>query len=51
VPDKFGDEAGLVGPKARIAEQPGAFHDADVTTPLVSGRKPEALRVVAQLAL
>jgi alkanesulfonate monooxygenase SsuD/methylene tetrahydromethanopterin reductase-like flavin-dependent oxidoreductase (luciferase family) len=51
VPDRFVDEAALVGPKERIAERLDAFRDAGATTLLVSTRDPAALRAVAEVAL
>jgi F420-dependent oxidoreductase-like protein len=51
VPDRFVDEAALVGPKERIAERLDAFRDAGATTLLVSTRDLAALRAVAEVAL
>ena len=51
VPDRFVDEAALVGPKERIAERLEAYRDSGATTLLLSTRQPEALRAVAELAL
>ena len=51
VPDRFVDEAALVGPKQRIGERLEAFRESGATTLLVSTRQPEALRAVAELVL
>jgi F420-dependent oxidoreductase-like protein len=51
VPDAFVDAVALVGPKERIAERLDAFRESGATTMLVSTRDPEALRVLAELAL
>ncbi|HEV8251106.1 MAG TPA: LLM class F420-dependent oxidoreductase [Gaiellaceae bacterium] len=50
VPDRFVDEAALVGPKERIAERVQAFREAGATTLLISTRDPAALRAVAEAA-
>ena len=49
VPDEFADEISLVGPKERIAERLEAWRDTPVTTLLVGGQDPDALRVLADL--
>ena len=51
VPDKFVDEAALVGPKARIAERLEAWRESGATTLLVSARDADTLRAVAEVAL
>jgi len=51
VPDRFVDEAALVGPKERIAERLDAFREAGATTLLVSTRDAAAVRAVAEVAL
>jgi F420-dependent oxidoreductase-like protein len=48
VPDRFVDEAALVGPKERIAERLDAFREAGATTLLVSTRDAATLRAVAE---
>ena len=50
IPDRFVDEAALVGPKERIAERLAAFREAGATTLLLSTRDPAALRAVAEAA-
>jgi F420-dependent oxidoreductase-like protein len=50
VPDRFIDQAALVGPKERIAERLPAFREAGATTLLISTRDPAALRAVAEAA-
>jgi len=50
VPDRFVDQAALVGPKERIAERLQAFREAGATTLLISTRDPAALRAVAEAA-
>jgi F420-dependent oxidoreductase-like protein len=51
VPDELIDEIALVGPKERIAERLEPWRDAGVTTMIVLGQQPEALRVMAELVL
>jgi F420-dependent oxidoreductase-like protein len=51
VPDELVDEIALVGPRERIAERLDAWRDAGVTTMVVLGQQPEALRLMAELAL
>jgi F420-dependent oxidoreductase-like protein len=51
VPDRFVDEAALVGPKERIADRVDAWRDAGVTSLLCSTPQVEALRVMAELML
>jgi F420-dependent oxidoreductase-like protein len=50
VPDRFVDEAALVGPKERIAERLVAFREAGATTLLISTRDAAALKAVAEAA-
>src|SRR5215211_1538156 len=50
VPDRFVDEAALVGPKERIAERLAAFRESGATTLLISTRDAAALRAVAEAA-
>jgi alkanesulfonate monooxygenase SsuD/methylene tetrahydromethanopterin reductase-like flavin-dependent oxidoreductase (luciferase family) len=50
VPDRFVDEAALVGSKERIAERLDAYREAGATTLLVSTRDPMAVRAVAEAA-
>lgn len=49
VPDAFADEISLVGPKERIAERLEAWRDTPVTTLLMGGQDPVAMRVMADL--
>jgi F420-dependent oxidoreductase-like protein len=51
VPDRFIDEAALVGPRDRIAQRIEAWRDAGVTSLLCSTPQPEALRALAELVL
>jgi len=51
VPDELVDEIALVGPKERIAERLEPWREAGVTTMIVLGQQPEALRLMAELAL
>jgi F420-dependent oxidoreductase-like protein len=51
VPDELVDEIALVGPKERIAERLVPWREAGVTTMVVLGQQPEALRVMAELTL
>jgi alkanesulfonate monooxygenase SsuD/methylene tetrahydromethanopterin reductase-like flavin-dependent oxidoreductase (luciferase family) len=51
VPDELIDEIALVGPKERIAERLEPWQKAGVTTMIVLGQQPEALRVMAELVL
>jgi len=51
VPDDLIDEIALVGPKERIAERLEPWREAGVTTMIVLGQQPEALRVMAELVL
>jgi alkanesulfonate monooxygenase SsuD/methylene tetrahydromethanopterin reductase-like flavin-dependent oxidoreductase (luciferase family) len=50
IPDRFVDEAALVGPKERIAERLAAFRESGATTLLISTRDAAALRAVAEAA-
>ena len=51
VPDRFVDEAALVGSKERIADRLDAWREAGVTSMLCSTPQVEALRVMAELTL
>ena len=51
VPDRFVDEAALVGPRERIAARLDAWREAGATSLLCSTPQVEALRVMAELAL
>jgi alkanesulfonate monooxygenase SsuD/methylene tetrahydromethanopterin reductase-like flavin-dependent oxidoreductase (luciferase family) len=51
VPDELVDEIALVGPRDRIAERLDAWREAGVTTMIVLGQQPEALQLMAELAL
>jgi F420-dependent oxidoreductase-like protein len=51
VPDRFVDEAALVGPRERIAERLDAWREAGVTTLLCSTPQVEALRALAEIVL
>jgi F420-dependent oxidoreductase-like protein len=51
VPDEFADEISLVGPASRIKERLEAWRDSPVTTLMIAGRGPDALRQAADLVL
>jgi alkanesulfonate monooxygenase SsuD/methylene tetrahydromethanopterin reductase-like flavin-dependent oxidoreductase (luciferase family) len=51
VPDRFIDQAAIVGPRERLAERVDAFREAGVTTLLCSTPQVEALRELAHIAL
>jgi F420-dependent oxidoreductase-like protein len=51
VPDELVDEIALIGPKERIADRLDAWRESGVTTMIVGATQPEALRVIAELAL
>ena len=51
VPDKLVDDVALVGDKARIRDRLQAWKASPVRTLLIGTKQPEALRVLAELAL
>ena len=51
VPDAFVDEVALVGPRERLVERLDAWRESGATSLLVSTMQPEALRVLAEIAL
>jgi F420-dependent oxidoreductase-like protein len=51
VPDALVDEIALVGDRARIADRLGAWRDCGATTLILQARQPEALQLLAELAL
>jgi F420-dependent oxidoreductase-like protein len=51
VPDDLVDEIALVGPRERIADRLDAWRESGITTMIVGAGQPEALRVMAELAL
>jgi F420-dependent oxidoreductase-like protein len=51
VPDELVDEVALVGPRERIADRLDAWRDCGITTLICATGQPEALRVMAELAL
>jgi F420-dependent oxidoreductase-like protein len=51
IPDRFVDQAALVGPRERIAARLDAWREAGVTTLLCSTPQVEALRALAEIAL
>jgi F420-dependent oxidoreductase-like protein len=51
VPDKLVDEIALVGPAGRVRERVAAWKEAGVTDMILGAGQPEALRVLAELAL
>jgi hypothetical protein len=51
VPDKLVDETALVGPKEHIRERFAAWKSSKVTSMLLGTGQPEAVRLMAELAL
>jgi alkanesulfonate monooxygenase SsuD/methylene tetrahydromethanopterin reductase-like flavin-dependent oxidoreductase (luciferase family) len=51
VPDALVDEIALCGPRERIRERLTAWHEAGVTTLICATGQPEAIRLMAELAL
>jgi alkanesulfonate monooxygenase SsuD/methylene tetrahydromethanopterin reductase-like flavin-dependent oxidoreductase (luciferase family) len=51
VPNELVDAIALVGPKERIRDRLDAWKASPVKTLLVGAGQPEALRVLAELAL
>ena len=51
VPDELVDAVALVGPKERIRDRLDAWRQTPVTTLIVGSPQPEALQVLAELAL
>lgn len=51
VPDEMIDTLYLVGPPERIRERFGVWKKAGITTMIVGGQQPEAIRLLAELAL
>jgi len=51
VPDELIDEVSLIGPKERIGDRLDAWRDSGITTMIVGAAQPDALRVMAELAL
>lgn len=51
VPDELVDAVSLVGPKERIRDRLAAWRETPVTTLIVGSLQPEALQVLAELAL
>ncbi|MGL6278399.1 MAG: LLM class flavin-dependent oxidoreductase, partial [Gaiella sp.] len=51
VPDALVDEIALVGDRARIADRLAAWRECGASTLVLQTRQPEALRVLAELAL
>jgi hypothetical protein len=51
VPDALADSIALLGPKERIRDRLEAWKESPVRTLLVGAAQPEALRVLAELAL
>lgn len=51
VPDELVDEIALIGPKERIADRYAAWAESGITTMILGAQQPEALRVMAELAL
>jgi F420-dependent oxidoreductase-like protein len=51
VPDQLVDEIALLGPKERIVERLAAWKASPVSTLLIGGGQPEALRVLAEACL
>jgi F420-dependent oxidoreductase-like protein len=51
VPDELVDEIALIGPKERIADRFGAWQESGITTMIIGAQQPEALQLMAELAL
>ncbi len=51
VPDELVDEIALIGPKERIADRFAAWQESGITTLILGAQQPEALQVMAELAL
>ena len=51
VPDEMVDSLYLVGPPDRIRDRFGAWKDSGVTTMIVGAQQPEAVRLMAEIAL
>ena len=51
VPDALVDEIALIGPKERIADRFGAWQESGITTMIIGAQQPEALQIMAELAL
>ena len=51
VPDELVDEVALIGPRERIADRIDAWRDSGITTMIVGAAQPEALQLLAELAL
>jgi hypothetical protein len=51
VPDALVDEIALCGPRERIRERLSAWKASGVTTLICAVRKPEAVRMMAELVL
>ncbi len=51
VPDDLVDEIALIGPRERITDRFAAWQESGITTMILSGQQPEALQLMAELAL
>src|SRR5439155_8746831 len=51
VPDELVDEVALCGPRERIAERIDVWKQSPITTMIVGTVQPEALELLAELAL
>ena len=51
VPDDLVDEIALIGPRERIAERFGAWQESGITTMIIGAQQPEAIQLMAELAL
>ena len=51
VPDALVDEIALIGPKERIADRFAAWQESGITTMILGAQQPEALQIMAELAL
>jgi F420-dependent oxidoreductase-like protein len=51
VPDELVDEIALIGPKERIADRFDAWRESGITTMILGAQQPEALQIMAELAL
>jgi F420-dependent oxidoreductase-like protein len=51
IPDEYVDEAGLYGPPERIEQRYAAWADSGITGLIIDTRRPEAVELMAKIAL
>lgn len=51
VPDELVDEIALIGPRERIADRFDAWKESGITTMILGAQQPEALQIMAEIAL